>query len=294
MTTAQDASAEIADGDRFAFGENWSRFLELVDDERIAAAEESLRGMLGVDDLRGRSFVDVGCGSGLFSLAAANLGASVTSFDFDLASVGCALELKRRYRGDDDRWVVVQGSALDVDFLRSLGAFDVVYSWGVLHHTGDMWAALANVETVAAPEATLFISIYNDQGFQSRLWTRVKRKYNSSGQCGRKVILELSRIRLRAPSIILGALFRPYGWYRLRASRRSGDSGHGSMSRSMAPKRVRGMDAERDLVDWVGGWPFEVATPEAIFGFFRLRGWELRVLKTCRGGLGCNEFVFER
>jgi 2-polyprenyl-6-hydroxyphenyl methylase/3-demethylubiquinone-9 3-methyltransferase len=52
------------------------------------------------------------------------------------------------------------------------------------------------------------------------------------------------------------------------------------------------MSTRHDLVDWVGGYPFEVAKPETVFGFLRDRGFELRHLKSCAGGLGCNEYVF--
>jgi 2-polyprenyl-6-hydroxyphenyl methylase/3-demethylubiquinone-9 3-methyltransferase len=61
-----------------------------------------------------------------------------------------------------------------------------------------------------------------------------------------------------------------------------------------ASQRVRGMSRWHDLLDWVGGWPFEVSTPDEIFAYLKARGFVLRHLKTCGGGLGCNEFVFVR
>src|SRR5215218_10420474 len=129
---------EVSRGERFKFGENWSRFLSLLNEERITEAEGSLKKMLDTESLEGKTFLDVGSGSGLFSLAARRLGAKVRSFDFDPQSVACTRELRRRYFAEDKDWVVEQGSALDQSYLGTLGTYDVVYSWGVLHHTGEM------------------------------------------------------------------------------------------------------------------------------------------------------------
>jgi 2-polyprenyl-3-methyl-5-hydroxy-6-metoxy-1,4-benzoquinol methylase len=143
-------SEEIAAGERFAFGENWSRFLAVLDDDRIRQAERSLCDSLEVSNLQGVRFLDVGSGSGLFSLAARRLGATVHSFDYDPQSVACTEELKRRYFRDDADWRVQTGSVLDSEYLKTLGQWDVVYSWGVLHHTGQMSLALANVAGLVA------------------------------------------------------------------------------------------------------------------------------------------------
>src|SRR2546421_6993913 len=133
------ASAEIREGQRFEFGKNWSRFLAILDEQRICEAERSLAKMLGGTNLKGKSFLDIGSGSGLFSLAARRLGAHVHSFDYDPKSVACTRELRQRYFTDDAEWKVEEASALDESYVRALGHFDVVYSWGVLHHTGQMW-----------------------------------------------------------------------------------------------------------------------------------------------------------
>src|SRR4026207_1913936 len=120
-------ATETASGQRFEFGKNWSRFLELLDDTRIKEAEASLQQMLEVDSLAGKTFIDVGSGSGLFSLAARRLGARVHSFDYDPESVACTMELRRRYFDEDSDWTIEEGSVLDANYIDALGKFDIVY-----------------------------------------------------------------------------------------------------------------------------------------------------------------------
>lgn len=267
---------EVAAGERFEFGKNWARFLSTLRDERIERAQGSVRTMLGADRLTGRRFLDLGCGSGLFSLAARRLGARVYSVDFDPHSVACANELRRRYFPDDEDWQIEEGSALDADYLKSLGLFDVVYSWGVLHHTGAMWEALANAAIPVARGGQLFVSIYNDQGTASKRWLAVKRLYNRFPSGLRFVVLIPAMVHLWWRRWVKDLLrLRPFeSW------RRDGQE--------------RGMSAWYDVVDWVGGYPFEVAKPDEIFEFYRARGFQLEKLVTCGGSLGCNEFVFRR
>lgn len=270
---------EVAQGERFEFGKNWSRFLEVLDEERIRVAEDSLKDKLEVQDLSGKSFLDLGSGSGLFSLAARRLGARVHSCDFDPNSVACTRELRRRYFPDDENWTVEEGNALDRDYVASLGKFDVVYSWGVLHHTGAMWQALDNVRLAVAPGGKLFISIYNDQGRKTRFWKRVKKTYNALPP----------RLKLPFAVAVMGPRELAFAGYQVV----KGQPKRAIETWTQYNKR-RGMSRWHDLVDWVGGYPFEVAKPEEIFYFFQDEGFELEKLKTAGGGLGCNEFVFEK
>src|SRR5713226_7583165 len=121
---------EVARGERFEFGANWTAFLDTVDQRRISEAERSVRELVEQSTLAGQSFLDIGCGSGLFSLAARRLGATVHSIDYDPQSVSCTTTLRDRHRANDSGWTVEEGSALDREYLHHLGKFDVVYSWG--------------------------------------------------------------------------------------------------------------------------------------------------------------------
>lgn len=265
---------------RFAFGKNWRRFLRVLDEERIAEAERSLERMLGTGALEGRAFLDVGSGSGLFSLAAIRQGAArVHSFDFDPASVACTAELRARYLPANELWTVEGGDVLDPDYAAALGKWDVVYSWGVLHHTGRMWDALRTVDKLVAPGGVLFIAIYNDQGWRSRVWRGIKRLYNALPGPLRPILLlavALPRELLQLARHLLR--LRPQGYLRMWTDYKS----------------ARGMSRWRDIVDWIGGYPFEVATPEQVVGFYRDRGYELEASTLDRAGSGCNEFVFRR
>lgn len=279
QTVGRAHTEEVSRGERFEFGQNWSRFLTTLDDQRIADAERAISEMLEVSDLRGKRFLDIGSGSGLSSLAARRLGASVHSFDYDPQSVACTAELRQRYYPNDDSWTIEEGSALDSDYIRSLGKFDIVYSWGVLHHTGEMWRALENAHVPLVPGGKLFIAIYNDTGSQSARWRWIKKTYNRLPRLMRPPFAILVSAPEEAKSFVRSLIrARPSEFIR---SWRQYD-------------HRRGMSHWHDLIDWVGGYPYEVATPDEIFDFYRARGFILTKLKCGAVGLGCNEFVFQR
>lgn len=254
---------------RFPFGRNWRRFLDLVDEDRVATAQASLGHLLENVELDGKSFLDVGSGSGLFSLAARRLGARVRAFDTDPESVACAQALAERFAPGDEQWSIERGSVLDPDYTRSLGRFDVVYAWGVLHHTGEMYLALERTAALVAEGGRLCVSIYNDQGLLSTYWRAVKFLYN------RRPLLQPLLIALHAPYLLgLRLLLRALSG-RLREE--------------------RGMAYWYDLLDWLGGYPFEVARPDQIVTFLERRGLRLAALHRVHGNRsGCNEFVFRR
>jgi 2-polyprenyl-6-hydroxyphenyl methylase/3-demethylubiquinone-9 3-methyltransferase len=231
--------------------------------------------MLDRETLKGLRFIDVGSGSGLFSLAARRLGAEVLSFDFDPQSVQCAVALRAPYFPDDQIWTVQEGSVLDPACIDGLGRFNTFYSWVLLHHTGSTLTALDLVTRLVQPGGQLFIAIYNDQGYTSRRWTRIKKLYYS-GPIGRWLVkaacipyfvlppLLLDLVKLRDPT-------RIYCEY----------------------KHERGMSKVHDWYDWLGGYPSEVAKPEKIFKFYKSKGFEMQEMITSNGGLGCNQFVFK-
>lgn len=262
--------------ERFAFGKNWQRYLKGVGHEELAAAKRSLAVALDGVKPEHAIFFDIGSGSGLFSRAAHELGfARVVSFDYDADSVAATRAMQQATNATDEQWRVLQGSVLDGNFMHGLGTHDFVYSWGVLHHTGRMWQALDNAAQAVKPGGALFIALYNDQGWISHYWQIVKRTY------------------VRAPGFIRFLMLLVFWAYfgvglfiadllRLRnpLRRHTGDA--------------RGMKFFTDVIDWVGGYPFEVATPGQVEAYLREQGFSLAWQRLVGRRHGCNEFLFRR
>ncbi|PKN00392.1 MAG: class I SAM-dependent methyltransferase [Elusimicrobia bacterium HGW-Elusimicrobia-2] len=262
---------------RFRFGKNWKKFVGAIDNNRIDRAKGSMIALLGDAALKNKDFLDAGAGSGLFSLAACLFGARVHSFDYDSESVECVKYLKNKYAPSAKDWKIEKGDILDADYVASLGTFDIVYSWGVLHHTGDMWQACDNAAKLVKPGGLLYIALYNDQGYASEAWRGIKFFYNWLPDVLKLIVLAPVFIRLWLFSCVKDVLkCRPfYTWKSYKNT-------------------PRGMDPWRDVIDWVGGYPFEVASPGEVINFFRARGFCEKRVVTCGKGYGCNEFVFKK
>jgi len=267
----------IADDDdlRFGFGRNWADFVaSRLNDSVVEASRLHMADMLRAESLEGKTILDIGSGSGIHSLAALRLGAErIISFDYDRDSVATTRKV-REHAGSPANWEVMQGSVLDAAFMASLPTADIVYSWGVLHHTGAMWSAVRNAASLLKPDGVFYIALYSSDNYVDpppSYWMKVKKRYNMSGSVGRRLLEWRYALRFHIlPELKAGrnpvALIRDYG--------------------------SRGMTYWTDVRDWLGGWPMDFASLAETRDFSaREFGLALVNLKT---GEGCTEYVFAR
>jgi SAM-dependent methyltransferase len=248
----------------FSFGENWLNYVKTFDEEKFREAKRSLADLLDTDNLAGKTFLDIGSGSGVFSLAAVDMGAqAVISIDVDPKSVQACREIKGR--ADVSHWTILEGSILDLNLIERLPKADIVYSWGVLHHTGAMWQAIDNAATLVNDGGLFVIAIYNHH-WSSSFWLRFKQVYNRSGDFFKKLMVWF----LLVPRVLVRVL------------------------KGKPPlKDKRGMSVYYDAIDWAGGFPYEYASFDEVVSFCQGRGFVLRdSIRT--NSIGCNQFVFER
>ena len=270
---------EIGNGRRYGFGSNWLRFLDLVDEARIERAMADLRTALQVESLRGKTFLDIGSGSGLSSLAASRLGATVTSFDYDTNSVQATNLLRTRFAAEGDSWTVRQGSVLDPQFMGELPPADVVYSWGVLHHTGCMHTAIRMAADKVRTGGLLCLALYRRTVF-CELWKVEKRLFSRAPEMLRQIL----RTAWIAKTRLSFALKRRDFTQMVREYGRNSNG--------------RGMDYYRDVDDWLGGYPYESITPADCRAYVQSLGFELVRESILGEGIswalasGCDEWLF--
>jgi 2-polyprenyl-3-methyl-5-hydroxy-6-metoxy-1,4-benzoquinol methylase len=259
----------------FSFGENWSQYAQKIDQSRIEQAEQSLLRLVGREAITGRTFLDIGCGSGLFSLAAVRLGCKqLLAVDLDPKSVATTRRTLSLH-APNSNWDCRNISVFDLDPL-TLGTFDVVYSWGVLHHTGAMYKAIAKASKMVAPDGMLTLALYAKTPFCG-LWRIEKRIYSRAPKWAQRVIeavyVEAVRLRLALKGESLKKRREEY-W------------------------KGRGMDMYCDTRDWLGGYPYESISPDEVMGYMKQLGFApIRSFVTpCIGllGTGCDEYSFTR
>jgi SAM-dependent methyltransferase len=252
----------------FSFGRNWRNFVDTVDEENIESAKQNIAEWIGDDNIKGKTVLDIGSGSGIHSYCFHKMGASsLFSFDYDPYSVE-STELFRKKAGSPASWMTTQGSVLDKVFLNKISPSDIVYSWGVLHHTGDMWTAIDNASQLVKNNGLFFISIYA-KGPKYPQDLATKQKYNASGWLGKKWMtwqyiwknIMFKKIR---------KLQNPFGWNK---------------------KKERGMDVYHDIIDWLGGLPYEVASEEEITQFLLPKGFTLKK-KLLKSEGSCHRLLY--
>ena len=255
--------------EKFAFGENWASYSERFDLQDYLSAKKNLESL--IPNIKNKTFLDIGCGSGLHSIAASALGAAkVVGFDADSQCVETSKKLLEKISGQvkdikKDAIVFKVQSIFDRDLNDE--RFDIVYSWGVLHHTGNMYKAFDAVCNLVKEEGTLVLAVYNKY-FTSPLWKAVKYTYVKSPRFVKKILIGLGVIRFSLAALLLTGKI-PF-------------------------RGERGMHFYTDIVDWIGGYPYEYASEKEVTNFFTERGFRLRTFIKAPGGTGCNQFVFDR
>ena len=260
---------------KFAFGKNWKAYLNVLLKKEnynngIGLAKKDIITFANLKNLKNKTFIDIGCGSGLSSLVARKIGAEVFSLDVDQNSIDCTKFLKSKFFKNDSKWKIKKLSILNSKNIKNIKKHDYVYSWGVLHHTGNLNLALKNTELLCKKNGVIHLALYNDQGRKSKRWLFIKKLYVNNNIIIKK-ILEI----FFYPFFVL----KPY----LKI-----------LFLGQSNLRKRGMGHYIDMIDWIGGYPFEPTKPEKIIKFFLDKKYDLINLKTCGAGHGNNEYLFKK
>jgi 2-polyprenyl-6-hydroxyphenyl methylase/3-demethylubiquinone-9 3-methyltransferase len=267
----------------FAFGHNWADYANEIRDEQIKEAMNALQRLLGNETLAGKRFLDIGCGSGLHSLAALQLGAAeVVATDLDPESVATTERVLGRFAPPHASYRVIQRSVFDLN-VADLGSFDVTYSWGVLHHTGNLHEALARAAAMTALSGLFVFALYR-KTWLCRFWT-IEKKWYSAASAKRQEYARRNYIRLfKIGLLVTGRTFAAYN-----ENYRSN----------------RGMDFYHDVHDWMGGYPYESISNREVDDLMISTGFQSqrlfassqrKVLGRNVGffGSGCDEYVYIR
>lgn len=257
----------------FDFGQNWKEFSEnALDPARYAQAQSHFSELMHGVPTAGKSFLDIGFGQGLSLLCAAKAGARIHGLDINPKCREVFLGNAKKLEACAPEARIAVGSVLDAEALATVSAwapdgFEIVHSWGVLHHTGSMWQAIKNAVSLVRPQGYFVLAIYN-RHWTSRAWQAIKRVYVTSPAPFR---------------VLLNWVFVPVIYVAKFA-----------VTRRNPLKTKRGMNFYYDVVDWVGGYPYEYASREEVERFVAKLGCSLERFEPATVPTGCNEFVFHR
>ncbi len=275
MTSGPDDLRRIKS--HFAFGDNWADYAQIIDLEAIDAAKKDLLKLIPQEQIADSSFLDIGCGSGLHSLAATLLGArNLLAVDLDPTSVATTEGVLTRYAAHA-RWRTEEISVFDLS-PESHGVFDIVYSWGVLHHTGAMWDALRKAASMVAPNGMLVFALYRST-LLDPFWRLEKRYYSKAG----------SSVQAAVRACFVAAYAMSF-----TIARRRSFAAHVANY-----KTNRGMDFYHDAHDWLGGYPYESALAPDVERHMHDLGFQAARVFARPGGVGifgsgCDEYVYTR
>ncbi len=260
----------------FRFGENWSSYSDLIDEDRIRSSVEGLQKLLGDHGVLEKRFLDIGCGSGLHSFAALLLGAKeIVATDLDADSVKTTEAVLAKH-GADKPYRVMQASVFDLPG-KLQQTFDIVYSWGVLHHTGAMVEAIGKAATMVAPNGLFAFALYRKTPYCG-LWRAEKKWYARANPRQQGIARAIYVTLFRLGCIVTGRSFKKY---------------------VAEYKKMRGMEFLHDVHDWLGGYPYESISPPEVDRLLRAHGFSL-VRRFTRSGLtavlgsGCDEYVYQK
>lgn len=256
---------------QFNFGLNWKEFsLKALSEERVESARRDFRALIGDIQLENKTFLDIGCGQGLSALIASEEHADVVCNDINHISEQL-LKLNKAHFDISNPITFIKGSILEKSIIEKIKEchteYDIVHSWGVVHHTGNMYSAIDALCNLVKKEGYLVLAIYN-RHWSSPYWKLIKYLYNKSPNLIRRMMICLFYYIIYIAKYLV--------------------------THKSPMEKQRGMDFYYDVIDWVGGYPYEYASIQEISDYVETKGFKLVKSISAEVPTGCNEMIFKR